>query len=244
MPSIDQLVKELREATDAELIERVRWLEEEWGLVIRADPRLLKRFLQARDDFYERKRIEFDRAERPLIKDLRRAGIDVKDVYDLVNTNNQYDQAIPVLLDHSTRDYPDVIREGIYRSLCARFARDIAWGQVFRAYLAEPNKSQIAGPGEVGTPSGPKEGMAIALSGMAAPADLPTLVELITDPKNGPSRIFFIANLVRSRSPLAFDTLASLSNDPELKTEIAIRLKAKMLRQARKRGSAARGTDS
>lgn len=69
---------------------------------------------------------------------------------------------------------------------------------------------------------------------MARPKDRNQLIGLISDPKNGPSRIFFVANLSRAKSPQAFETLARLSNDPELRIEIAFRLKSKLQRQTKK----------
>lgn len=235
---IDELITELWAATDADLIERVRWLDsDQWSAAVAADIAIGRRYRDAKEAFFKRKGIELRLAEQPILDDLRRVGIDVGSVYSLLGANTtNYEASVPALLTHAERDYPDSIREGIYRSLAARKARALAWDVVLSAYLAEPNKSQIAGPGVIGAPSGPKDGMAIALSGMASSADLPAMIKLITEPKHGPSRIFFIANLVRSRSSLAFETLASLSNDPDLKTEIAIRLKAKMRRQAKKDG--------
>jgi hypothetical protein len=113
----------------------------------------------------------------------------------------------------------------------------MAWEQVLGAYLAESNKSRVAPPGEVGSPSGPKDGMAVALSEMAQPEDLDVLIDLICDPKNGRSRIFFVKNLSRSRSPKAFETLSRLSREPELYKEIEYRLQAKLRREAKKAGS-------
>ncbi len=234
---IDELITELWEVTEEELIERVRWLDgNQWSAAVAADLALGQRYRDAKEAFSRRKGIELGLAEQPVLDDLRRVGIDFGSVYSLGANATNFEAGVPALLTHATRDYPDVIREGIYRSLAARKARPLAWDAVLSAYIAEPNKSHTAGPGVIGAPSGPKEGMVNALSAMATPADLPTLIKLIADTKNGPSRIFFVANLARSRSPLALETLASLSNDPELKTEIAIRLKAKMRRQAKKEG--------
>ena len=173
-------------------------------------------------------------AEKPVIRDLARAGFAVRSVYDLVNTNKKYEAAIPILLKHLSGGYPNNIREGIARSLGRRWARDLAWGPVLDTYRQEPNKIRSAPPGEIGAPSGPKDGLSAALSCMARPEDRDQLIGLISDPKNGPSRIFFVANLSRSKSPQAFETLVRLSNDPELKIEIAFRLRSKLQRQAKK----------
>lgn len=69
------------------------------------------------------------------------------------------------------------------------------------------------------------KGAMVALSAMARPADLEKLIELIRDSKLGDKRIFLIRNLMRSKQPKARTTLLSLRQDPDLKKEIAARLK-------------------
>ena len=176
-------------------------------------------------------------AARPIIEDLGSVGVKVESVWDFVNTNEKYERAVPVLLKHLQRDYPNRIRDGLARSLGRPWARSMAWEQVLAAYLAEPNKSRVAPPGQVGSPGGPKDGMAVALSEMARPEDLDVIIDLISDPKNGLSRIFFVKNLSRSRSSKAFETLSRLSRDPELHKEVECRLQAKLRREAKKAGS-------
>ena len=131
-----------------------------------------------------------------------------------------------------------MVREGIARALVKKWARSLAWDGLLEAYRNEPNLSNVAPPGEIGAPSGPKVAMADAISTMATPSDLDTLIELISNPSNGPSRIMLIRNLSRSRAKLAFETLVRLKDDPDLKLEIEHVLKAKLRRQAKKSGPA------
>src|SRR5262245_35115759 len=56
-------------------------------------------------------------AEAPLVAELRAAGETVDSVWDLVNTTAGYDAALPLLLAHLERGYPDRVREGIARAL-------------------------------------------------------------------------------------------------------------------------------
>ena len=199
---------------------------------LEADPSWVAR-RQALDEERSQKVERYRAAAKPIIRDLATAGIKINDEWDLVNSRNRYDAALPVLLKHLRLAYPDVVREGMARALARPWARDIAWDQVLDAYLHEPNKSKVAAKGELGAPSGPKEGMAIALSGMARPGDLGTLIDLISNPENGPSRIFFVSNLSRSRSLSASDALARLADDGDLYEEIAFRAKSKLQREAR-----------
>jgi hypothetical protein len=172
-------------------------------------------------------------AAQPIIKDLASVGITVGSVWDLVDTPRKYESALPVLMKHFQGNYPDFVREGLARSFGRPWARHVAWDQILAAYLSEPNKEQIVPSGEMTAPSGVKEGMAVALSAMAHRSDLAALIDLISDPQNGPSRIFFVKNLSQAKTPDAFETLMKLSTDQDLSREIAFRLKSKLKRWVR-----------
>lgn len=75
-----------------------------------------------RADAETRFRIE----EEPIMADLAVVGFDVGSVWDLVNTNNRYPSAIPVLLKHLRKPYHVRIREGIIRALTTPDARGLA----------------------------------------------------------------------------------------------------------------------
>ena len=55
--------------------------------------------------------------EKPLIEALHRVGVMVTSVWDLVNTNESYAPAIPVLVEFLSRPHHIRIREGIVRAL-------------------------------------------------------------------------------------------------------------------------------
>ncbi len=81
---------------------------------------------------------QFRVEEEPIIADLALAGFEVGSVWDLVNTNERYPSAIPVLLKHLTKAYHVRIREGIIRALTTPEARGLAAG----AILAELHKEE------------------------------------------------------------------------------------------------------
>jgi hypothetical protein len=186
-------------------------------------------------------------AARPIIEELASIGFVVDSEWDFVTTPERYDAALSVLMNHFHRDYPGFVREGLARSFGRPWARNMAWDQILAAYLSEPNKARIAPPGDSWAPSGLKEGMAVALSEMAHRGDVDVLIRLISDPANGPSRIFFVKNLSRSKTPEAFDTLMRLSTDPDLSREIAFRMKSKLkrwIRISQQQSRAAVGTEA
>jgi len=172
-------------------------------------------------------------AAQPIIKDLASIGFKVGCVWDFVNTPERYDAALPVLIEHFHKAYPDFIREGLARSFGRPWARHAAWDHVLAAYLSEPNRSGVSPPQEIAAPTDLKEGMAVALSEMAHRSDLDVLIQLISNPENGPSRVFFVKFLSRSKTREAFDTLTKLMTDRDLSREIAFRLKSKLKRWVR-----------
>jgi hypothetical protein len=170
-------------------------------------------------DELERKRTErresLAREQAALLQELRGVGVDVKSVWDLVNSSNDYAAAVPVLLDHVRRPYDEKIREGIARALALRGRSDL-WPALVEIYRNEPSISS-------GASYGAKDGLAVALSAVASTANVPELLNLIRDPAHGQSRLFFLAPLRRRRSKHAEvrDALAALSHDPVFATEIA-----------------------
>lgn len=118
-----------------------------------------------------RKAAGWRRAETPLAQELRAAGLAVESAWDLVNTSAPCPAALPVLLIHLSRPYPDRVREGIARALAVRDAR-FAWETLVRLYRDEP----------AGTDA--KDGLAVAL---AAVSD-DEVVALARDAVHGDSR--------------------------------------------------------
>ncbi len=81
---------------------------------------------------------QFRIEEEPIIADLAVAGFEVGSVWDLVNTNDSYPSAIPVLLKHLRKPYHLRIREGVIRALTTPDARGVA----AEAILAELRQEQ------------------------------------------------------------------------------------------------------
>lgn len=184
---------------------------------LEADPE----FVAAREQ-KERERqareAEYRRIEEPLVRDLRAGGLEVDSAWDLVNTSAPYPNALPILLDHLQRSYPDAIKEGIARALAVREAK-FAWRVLVGAFRRE---------------SGPraKDGLAVAIAATADKAVLDELIELAKDSTLGPSRLLLLRALARSRAPQARAALMDLEGDPDLEKEIKVILR----RLERRRG--------
>jgi hypothetical protein len=167
---------------------------------------------------------EWARAEAPLVKELRRVGIDVESVSDLVSTAEPYPEALPVLLKHITRPYPPDIRQAIARSLAVPEAV-YAWSSVRRLFEKETEENV-------------KDGLAVALSGMCDDEHLDELMRLAANRKYGPSRILLLGALERSRDPKVKRALMAFGADPDLEFAVQRILKKWAKREQRKTGQA------
>ncbi len=162
---------------------------------------------------------EMHQEQRSLIADLQTVGIHVKSVWDLVNWRGApYPEALPVLLKHLPILYSDRLGEGIARALSRPYVRSLAFEPVIQLYKDSPDYDG----------SWFKDGLAVALSGMASPNDLGVLIDLLNERTNGPTRIFFLGNLARSKKPHALETIVRLKDDPDLTREVQHILKQKL----------------
>jgi hypothetical protein len=162
---------------------------------------------EQRERTRERRAAELHTAEAPLVKALQAAGISVTSVWDLVNTSARYPGAIPVLLSHLGRPYPDEIAAGIARALAVDDARP-HW----RTIVAEYERADaVIMPQK-------KDGLACAV---ATTAGMSEVIRLIVDPAHGNSRLLLLLALRRSKDPKAVATVRDLARDPLFAKEIA-----------------------
>jgi HEAT repeat protein len=159
-----------------------------------------------RDEELARREAEWRRAEAPLIEELREAGFEVDSEWDLVNTATPYPAALPILLEHLGRPYPDRVREGIARALAVRDAK-FGWVTLVRLYREE----------EVGTDA--KDGLTVALAAASDDEVIDEIISLARDSTHGESRLLLLRGLKRSRVPRAQAALEEFADDPMLGQE-------------------------
>ena len=165
---------------------------------------------RSRDQRQRQRAKELRAAEAPLVDDLREVGVDVASVWELVNSADPYPAALPVLMDHLSRSYPEPTREGIARALAVSGEAALLWEEVRQHYEREPPST------------GAKDGLAVALAALADDQRIPQLVELIRDERHGESRVFFVRPLNRSGRADATAALDDLAGDPQVAQEIQI----------------------
>lgn len=157
-------------------------------------------------------------AEKPLVRELRRAGFQVDSAWDLVNRSEPYPEALPILLEHLDRPYPDRVREGIARALAVRGDSRFAWRTLVELYRREP-------PG-----TDAKDGLAVALAAIADRSTLDELIGLAEDRQHGESRVLLLAGMTRCRQPTARAAVERLQDDPDVGDEARRRVNSRRRR--------------
>lgn len=150
---------------------------EELAQQLANDPEYVARVAMAEAERHER-REALRRAERPLVEELRAAGIEVDTAWNLYKVPERGEDAYPILLNHLRMDYPDRVLEGIARA----FTRDVVrrhWSELLSIYLHETR-------GEA------RDGLAATLSGCAARAHYDDLLSILKDESLGETRIYFL----------------------------------------------------
>jgi hypothetical protein len=148
-------------------------------------------------------------AERPLLQALAAVGIELDSVWDLYKFPEYRSKAIPVLLDHVTRDYPDKVLLGIGIGLDHKSAR-ARWVELKRVYL-ETDRDVV------------RDRLAAALSGCASKDQYADLLSFLRNDRLGETRIYFlrpinrIGNRMSARKGRA--VMQSLVEDPILGKE-------------------------
>lgn len=175
------------------------------------------------DEELARAEAELSLIEAPMVRDLKRVGLQVESVWDLVNTRGSYPEAMPALLSHLRRPYPIEIREGIARALAVPETRDLAWRRIKKLFIDETDQRM-------------KEAYAVALAAAAIDEQaIDEVVALLRDRRHGPTRILFLSVLDRwTDESRARGVLMALGTDPDLQFEVQVVLR-KMLKREQRR---------
>jgi hypothetical protein len=145
----------------------------------------------------------------PIVGSLRQAGISVHSISEAKNKI----EAVPILLEHLRKPYPDKVLAGIANALATPAARS-AWPTLVLEFCKWPPYS----PGES---YGPKAGLANALAATVTKDTIGELIALAKDRSHGSSRLLLLSGIRRSRTLQAKQAIEELAFDPQLAKEIA-----------------------
>jgi hypothetical protein len=156
-------------------------------------------------------------AEQPLVEDLRRLGLNVNSVWDLHKVPDSRPRAIPVLLDHITRDYPDGVLMGIGAGLDDRSAH--AWWGELRGLLRGASRDVV------------RDRAASALAACATRENYDDLLSFMADEGLGAARVYFVRPVNRIGNKISpgqgRSVLEALTDDAVLGKEATAVLKGR-----------------
>lgn len=134
--------------------------------------------------------------------ELLAVGVEIDLIWDLVNTRESYDVAVPILLEHLKRPYDARTREGIARALAIKAAKPYA-KDLIELFKAETDNSSHSVKWAIGN----------ALTVATRRELLPEIIELALDPRHGEARSILLLVLNRSKKPEAKEALMRLVSD-------------------------------
>jgi HEAT repeat protein len=178
------------------------------------------------DPVWERER---DKEDALVAAALRTAGVDVRSVYDLVNTNEPYPEAIPVLLEYLPKVRNEIIKAGVARALTVGEARPVAAKPLIREFLTFPSETEKQ--------QHTKWAIGNALSVVADDSVFEEVLALLTDQRHGWTRSGVVEALVgmRIHRNRAVAALMGFLDDKDLATQAVIALGNLRVPEARPR---------
>lgn len=147
-------------------------------------------------------RVILDKDQKDLVADCRLVGVNIQSVWDLVNTTNTYQAAIPVLVKHLGLTHEPRTTEGIVRALTTPEARGHAKPLIKMFLSTEDSESEL------------KWLLGSAIAETATAADAYDIMGLIEDSRHGSGRQYLPLGLVHSPKDAATEILTHLASDP------------------------------
>lgn len=147
-----------------------------------------------------------DISENKVNEELGKVGVIVNDIFDLVNSNKPYPNAIPVLINLLKEGISnDVVKEGVIRALAVKEAKGKAGEILIEEYKKTP-KDKIMLLWVIGNT------MEVVIS----ENEIENILEIVQNKSNGMSRQMFVSALGKVKSDKVEQVLMSLLEDEEL----------------------------
>jgi len=138
--------------------------------------------------------------------ELQKVGIEIVNIYDLVNSNKRYPAAIPVLSDLLKKGIEDTkIKEGVIRALTVKDAAGVSNKALIEEYNRIP-KNETSIRWAIGN----------AFYTIIKNDDAENILQIVQDSENGLSRQMFVAALGKIKSEKSEIVLIKLLDDFEV----------------------------
>ncbi|EKK03428.1 hypothetical protein RBSH_01232 [Rhodopirellula baltica SH28] len=169
-----------------------------------SDPEYQRKMREKEEARQKKKQVLIEH-QKELIAECGEVGVNIKSVWDLVNTSESYHAAIPVLVDHLHKDHESRTIQGIVRALTTHESRGVAFDALVRLF-----KSTAEGTSEL------KWLIGAALAESATASDVDVVINLANDESHGRGREFLPLGLIIASKESVLPILQGWTNDPEL----------------------------
>ena len=133
-------------------------------------------------------------------------GIEINDIYDLVNSSKPYPKAVPVLIDLLEKEIShNGIKEGIIRALAVKEAKGKA-NKVLLELVKNTSRDNSMLLWTIGN----------TMEVIIMEEDISDIVEIVSNPDHGLARQMFISALGKIESIYAEEVLISLLDDKQV----------------------------
>lgn len=148
--------------------------------------------------------IERAKEHQALTDELAEVGINITNIYDLVNTKTKYPKAIPILIKHLQGDYSDKVKEGIVRALTVPEAKGLIVPLLVKEYLQltidKENLRWVIGN---------------AVNATITESEVANVFPIVLNKENGLSRQMFVTALGKIKTDNVKSVLLQLFNDDD-----------------------------
>lgn len=140
--------------------------------------------------------------EKELLAELEEAGIKVDSVWDLVNRENNYPEALPILANHIAKPYTPKTLEGIVSALTVKEARGLVDNKLPKLFKEIKDHCLR---GAIGN----------AIAVVSTEKDLDSIILLLEDRESyGEARYFLIEAIARIQRDKSIPLIMSYLDDP------------------------------
>lgn len=142
--------------------------------------------------------------DEAVVDGLRRVGMEVSTIYDLVNSTSPHPEAIPVLLELLPKVHDIRTKEGIIRALTTKEARGTRVAETLISEFCVIEDSLL------------KWTIGNALSVVADDTQYGKIVELVRDRRHGNARQMLVLALAKMKTSHPLDFIVELLDDDEV----------------------------
>jgi hypothetical protein len=160
--------------------------------------------------------------EQRLVAELQDAGLNVDSIWDLVNSNQQFPEVLPILVNWLSRLEPNS-PERATRSFAEAVVRSLSVPKAPKGTAAKMIK--LLTECDMTLPSGLPWAIGNALSIVAEDSNFDRLAEIVRDTYFGIARQGVVLALGKSRRPEAVDVLLGVLDDDDVTGHVLISLR-------------------